>query len=45
MNHQQLLETVFNKASVCDSFSIPNKIKDDLIVIAHQSKHQKGIER
>ena len=43
MNHQQLLETVFSKASACDSFSIPNKIKDDLVVIANQSKRQKGV--
>ena len=41
MNHQQLLETAFNKASACDSFSIPNKIKNNLAVIANQSKRQK----
>ena len=27
MNHQQLLETAFNKASACDSFSIPNNVR------------------
>lgn len=42
-NQRQLLETVFNKASACDTFSIPEKIKDNLTLIADNSKKQKGV--
>ncbi len=42
-NHKQLLETVFSKASTYDTFSIPETIKNNLILIADNSKKQKGV--
>lgn len=42
-NHKQLLEAVFNKASICNTFSIPEKPKNNLTLIANNSKRQKGV--
>lgn len=42
-NHSQLLEAVFNKASTCDTFSIPEKVKSKLTLIANNSQKQKGV--
>lgn len=42
-NHKQLLEEIFNKALIYNAFSLPEQTKNNLHLIAKNSKNQKGV--
>ena len=42
-DHKYLLEAVYNKASTCNTFSIPKQVENNLAFIAKNAKKQKGV--